>query len=239
MASRGVGAALAIAAAGLLAASALGKGWISAGSASVGLMGGEICRDGTCKSLELPEKDGWRTTGTVAFAAALGAAGLGLVAGIMGLARKRSKVPAVLTLVAALAALGGGIAFILVAPGKDVMEHLAWGTYCGVGGGVFALVGAILLMRAAGAGPNYAVGMPGVAGPAARTLMLAETAKVAGPEAKTMAPGMAMAPQAQAPRPSKGAPAMVPPCPKCHGPLQFAGQFNAWYCPRCQSYLQV
>jgi hypothetical protein len=238
------GAILALLAAGLLVTAVVTKSWWKVSehdrSMGVGPLGAEMCADGKCVGGPLPTEHGFRTLGTSTLAASLAAAGFALLAAFVALAKKKTRVLGVLGLICSVAALGVAITFVVSAPGKGANDNLAWGMYVGMSGGLLGVIGCSLIITGVKAA-GLQFGVPMTAAPGAKTLMLADTASTAGPNAATIAPGMASAAATPAPPPkASGKPgAMVPPCPRCHGPLQYAAQFKSWFCPRCQSYVQT
>ena len=236
------GAILAMLASGLLVTAVVTKSWwrlpATGGHVGIGPLGAEMCEHDKCVGAELPSEGGFRALGTTTLAASLAGGGFALLAAFVALAKKRTRVLAVLGIVGCVAAVGAAIAFVAVAPGKELGDNMAWGLYVGLAGGVLGILGSSLI--AAGVKVASPFGVPLTAPPSAKTLMLADTASTSGPNAATIAPGMASPVAPPKPMKTGGkSPGMVPPCPRCHGPLQYAAQFNSWFCPRCQSYVQT
>ncbi|HEU0032769.1 MAG TPA: hypothetical protein VFQ53_19190 [Kofleriaceae bacterium] len=196
-------------------------------SSSTGLIRGEFCEEGHCKSFTI-----------FSGGSNIGGAGLLLILTFL------------LTLAGAV--MAGIAGLLLLKPGKTVMSILAM---CFASGA--ALLVLALLGKYGGSGASYGLAIFFLGFAVTLTGSIMGMSRKGVPRPMMMRPGMPMqpgmpyppygsqmppqgaygAPQGANPYGPQAAAVQGAPCATCSTPTTWVAQYNRWYCNRCQKYV--
>jgi hypothetical protein len=228
--------------AALLLYAAVSVSWFTASfeesSFSMGLIRGESCNDGTCRTATIFSGGRLGASGLLAilmFILTISSAGLAVPTGILLFKPGRRVLSLITVIIVGCAGLLSLVLLLKYGKGEAKFGLAFYAFWLAVMATVAACIIAMLRPRAAGGQPMRPMGMPGM-----------QPQMYPGQQPMQQQPQMypGQQPMQQQPQMYPGQQPMQPqqapqgaPCPTCATPTTWVAQYTRWFCQRCNKYV--